>query len=178
MEHAYPPLSVEEIEDLLARRIGPSRRETRSLLVRALTTAKQLRELRFAYDLEMRARVAAAGAGRRAYLDPSQVISFLSAEQRSKLLTQMEKDRLEAHERLNQELSERIRRLSDLIITAETLLADTTENAARGVAPLLDQMREELGTETPDTKAAEQTEADSGTGTRDEEPDETEEEHL
>lgn len=141
MESTYPPLGVEEVEEMLARRRAPSRNEMRAILVRALSTAKQLRELRSAYDLEMRARVAAAGSGRRAYLDPAQVVAFLSKEQRSKLLSQMEKDRLEAHEHINQKLQEKVQEMSDLMIAVKAVLEESPADSADALTALLEQMR-------------------------------------
>lgn len=144
MEEPYKTLSVDELEELLSARRSPGKKEMREILHRALTTARQLRETRAAYDREMQERVAAAGAGRRVYLDPVQALSFLSSEQRSRLLTQMEHDRLEAKELLNKKLHERIQRLSGLILTAEALIRAASETEGKDAISALREGSREI----------------------------------
>lgn len=138
-EPPMPPLSVEEIEELLTRR-RISRQEQQHILRRALTGATQLRKLRVEYDREMRERVAAAASGRRSWVDPSQVVAFLSPEQREQLLDRMSQDRLAAQERLLKELQQRRQRLQDLQRLLQTMLQGDEEQQIAN----LRQYRQEL----------------------------------
>lgn len=106
------PLSVEEAEELLYSRRPLVGRERRYVMARVVATAKNLRRVRAEYDREMRERVAAAAAGNRTYLNPEQVLSFLSDEQRERLLDRMSRDRMEKARMLNEALEERTERVS------------------------------------------------------------------